>query len=380
MPNPGFSGPDDPRLVAAGEAYARLGRYDLVAAELGWSYSKAERRAKAWATWQDAPQGQRDAIRHSGMDIGTVKGGWIKTGKDENGISHSVRWTAPADDATTSLADSVRAAFEGMDRAVPVPAPAHADDDLLTIYPIADAHIGMMAWGKETGEAYKTDIAVARLKSWMGKAVAASPASGRAVILDVGDLTHADDQKNQTPQSKHILDVDTRHFRTIDATIAALAHVTDAALQKHKQVTVIILPGNHNPTAYMVILFAMFERYANEPRVTVRKEPGEFWVEEFGVNMVAAHHGDKAPPQRLVLWMADDHAAIWGRTLHRFLWTGHKHHTKAEDIGGVQWEQLRALTAKDAYAASNAYSARAQLQAITLHRTEGEIIRCKVNG
>jgi hypothetical protein len=44
----------------------------------------------------------------------------------------------------------------------------------------------------------------------------------------------------------------------------------------------------------------------------------------------------------------------------------------------VQWEQLRALTAKDAYAVSNAYTARAQLQGITLHKDRGEISRVKV--
>lgn len=48
------------------------------------------------------------------------------------------------------------------------------------------------------------------------------------------------------------------------------------------------------------------------------------------------------------------------------------------DIGGVVWEQLRALTARDAYAISNAYTARAQLQAITLHKDRGEVQRVKV--
>ena len=79
--------------------------------------------------------------------------------------------------------------------------------------------------------------------------------------------------------------------------------------------------------------------------------------------LLAAHHGDKAKANRLVLNLADRWPEMWGRTRHRFLFTGHLHHHKSEDIGGVQWEQLRALTAKvDAYAISHAYSARAQLQ------------------
>ena len=37
------------------------------------------------------------------------------------------------------------------------------------------------------------------------------------------------------------------------------------------------------------------------------------------------------------------------------------------------------MTARDAYSVANAYSARAQLQAVTLHRSEGEVQRVKVN-
>ena len=50
-----------------------------------------------------------------------------------------------------------------------------------------------------------------------------------------------------------------------------------------------------------------------------------------------------------------------------------------EGIAGVQWEQLRAVTPRDAYAVANGYSARAQLQAITFDRNRGEISRVKVN-
>ena len=62
-----------------------------------------------------------------------------------------------------------------------------------------------------------------------------------------------------------------------------------------------------------------------------------------------------------------------------YLWTGHLHHHKSADIGGVKWEQLRALTSRDAYAYTHAYSARSQLQAITLHRTAGEVQRQSVS-
>jgi hypothetical protein len=301
---------------------------------------------------------------------------WAKT-KNPDGTSYSVLLKPPPEEVE-NIAEQIKATLEGMTPAALIPAPVHCDSDLLTLYPITDAHIGMMAWGKETGEDYDTQIAHDRLVSWMGRAVSAAPTSKTAIVLDVGDLNHSDDQKNMTPGSGHILDADTRHFKTLEVTIAAMATAVEMAATKHERVIVRILPGNHNPTSYMAVLFALAERYRDNPRIEVQKVPGEFFVHQFGKCLIAAHHGDKAKAERLVMFVADSYAEAWGKTTHRFLFTGHRHHSRIEDIGGVLVEQLRAMTAKDAYAVSHAYSARAQLQAITYHRDLGEIERAKI--
>ena len=303
---------------------------------------------------------------------------WAKT-KSEDGTSYSVL-LKPPQEAESDYIDRLAEAFSDIPVATPSPAPQHTLDSLLTLYPIADAHVGMMAWGDEVGEDYDTKIAVDRITSWIGQAVASSPASDTAIILDVGDLNHADDQTSMTPRSKHILDVDTRHFKTLDLTIYALATAIDLAKAKHARVIVRILPGNHNPTSYMAVLFALAERYRDDERVEVQKVPGEFFTYEFGNCLIASHHGDKAKAERMVMFLADEYAEIWGRTKHRYLWTGHLHHHKSQDIGGVTWEQLRAVTAKDAYASSHAYVARSQLQAITYQRDLGEVQRVKISG
>lgn len=276
------------------------------------------------------------------------------------------------------MAAKIRDALQSLPAIAPTPAPEYADSDLLTVYPLADVHIGLMAWGKETGADYDTKIAADRLVSWIGRCIAASPRSGTAVLLDVGDLTHANDQTNQTPRSKHQLDTDTRHFKTIQTAIQTLAIAIDMAAAHHARVIVRILPGNHNPEAYLAIMFALGQRYRDCPRVEVQEVPGEFFAMEHGDVMIAAHHGDKAKAERMVFFLADEYAPMWGRTRHRYLFTGHLHHHKSQDIGGVAWEQLRAVTERDAYAVSHAYSARAQLQAITFDRSRGEVQRVKV--
>ena len=296
---------------------------------------------------------------------GKITAQWVKTKADEPSLDE--------------ISDQLREIFADLTPAVAVPPPAYTDNDLLTVYPIADAHIGMRAWHRETGEDYDTDIAVNRLRSWISRLVSSSPNSKEAIILDVGDTTHMDDGTNQTPASRHVLDVDGRYFRTLEMTIAALADATELALAKHDHVHVVIIAGNHDPHSFMAILFALAERYRENPRVTVRKDPREFWCYQFGDCLLAAHHGDKAKAERLVMFMADEYSKEWGSTTHRFLWTGHLHHHKSADIGGVKHEQLRAMTARDAYAFSHAYSARSQLQAITLHRSMGEFQRVCVN-
>jgi len=322
-----------------------------------------------------------DPAIQAGMDaVGTgitPAGMWIKTGKDENGVSRSI-YLKPSQTSDDVL-ERIRAAFEGMEPAKLVAPPEAVHADLCTVYPIADAHVGMRAWHRETGSDYDTDIAAERLRSWIAQCVAASPPSETAIILDVGDFTHANDDTYQTPRSKHVLDVDTRMFRTLDVGIATLGGAVESALTKHKTVHVCILPGNHDSTIYLAVMFALAERYRENPRVHVHKQPGEFFVHEFGRVMIAAHHGDKAKPDRLVHFVADEFAEAWGRTKHRFLFTGHLHHHKSQDIGGMKWEQLRAVTERDAYAVSHAYSARAQLQAITYDKFRGEIQRVSVN-
>lgn len=358
---------------AYAEAYARLGSMRAVAREFGVSSSVVVNSLARRKRRLETDPAILTAMTESGMeDVDALHSGWIKTEKA------SLYFKMPGADPASSFADRIREALTDIPRAEPTEAPKVNDTDLLTVYPVADAHIGMLAWGAETGEDYDTRIASERICAWMQSVVDASPPSDTALILDVGDLTHADDRTNMTPASKHILDVDTRHYRTLEVTIWTMVQAVEIALTKHRRVIVVVLPGNHDPHACLAIMFALAERYRDNPRVEVQKKPGEFFVMEWGKCLLAAHHGDKAKAERLVLYMADRWPEMWGRSKHRFLFTGHMHHHKSADIGGVQWEQLRALTAKDAYAASHAFIGRAQLQGITYHRETGVKFRTYV--
>lgn len=323
-------------------------------------------------------EGAKTAIDNASLGYMEARGGWIHNYDEEGKKTGTTRWVAP-DPPSKDTTEAIREALEGLKAIKPMPTPKMANKDLLTTYTLADVHIGMRSWAEETGEEYTTELASERVIKWISQCIELSPPAEEALILDIGDLTHADDHKNMTPGSGHILDVDTRHFQTMSVSIQTIASAIDIALHKHKTVRVRIMRGNHDPNTYIAIMFALAERYRNEPRVDIIKDPMDFFVHIWGAVMIGAHHGDRAKAQSLVLHMADRFPEMWGQTQYRYLFTGHLHHHKSQDIGGVTWEQLRAVTAKDAYAAGYPYSARSEMQAITYHRERGEVSRIRVS-
>lgn len=378
MANPGLT---DGQMLEALRLLGENGSISAAARAAGIPRATLQNRIhRAQEAGLHLSQGAREAMSASRLGPMEVSGGYRHVYDADGKKIDTVQWRVARREAELQTAiDTVRDALEGVKPAKPVAAPKNASEDLLTLFPLADVHIGMRAYWLETGSSYDTDIASARVRDWIGRLMPSTPPSGKAVILDVGDYIHANDDTNQTPRSKHALDVDTRMFRTLDVAISTLSAAVDLALLRHSTVDVCILPGNHDQTAYLAVMFGIAERYRNEPRVNVHKKPGEFYVQEFGKVMIAAHHGDKSKANNLVHFIADEYADIWGRTRHRFLYTGHLHHHKSQDIGGMRWEQLRAVTERDAYAVSHAYSARAQMQAITYHRDNGEVQRIAVN-
>lgn len=363
-----------PEQKAALEAMQKYGSQRKAAEALGLSRSGFRDRLYRAQSYKEADPAVKGAMAEVGMqDIGVLHSGWIKT--DGASLYFQQPKTAPQPE---DIAQRVRDALEGVEAIPPIAAPENALADLLTLYPMPDAHIGQLSWGKETGEDYDLRIAAERIRTGIAECLSASPASQQAVLVAMGDWLHVNDQTNQTYHSRHQLDADGRFQKVLDVGIGVLAATAEALLAKHATVTVVVQRGNHDETAYLAVLFALAERYRNEPRITVQRKPGEFFVMEWGQCLLASCHGDKAKAERLVMYLADKWPEMWGRTKYRYLFTGHLHHHKSQDLGGVHWEQLRAITALDAYAASHAYSGKSEMQAITYDQQRGEISRVRV--
>lgn len=366
-----------PKQKEAWELHKQGLTHREIAKELGLARSTVAERLSGASKYVNSSEGVQRALMQTGLeDISSLHSGWLKT--DEASL-YFVQPRSKKEERLEEVIDFIKDRIQGITPLPEFKPPAESEEDLLTIYPIADAHIGMRAIRQEAGADYNFSIAKKRIREGMDELVDASPYSHECIILDVGDLMHADDTRYVTPKSKHQLDMAGTQYESIEVAIEVLSAAVFAALRKHQNVRVRILRGNHNENSYIAVMFALAERFSKNARVTIERTPSDFFVYQFGSNMFAAHHGDKSKPDRLVMFMANEWPEIWGSTKHRYFFYGHLHHAKLNDIGGVQVEQLRAVTSRDKHAYTSGYTAQPQMQSITYHRDGGEKCRFKIN-
>lgn len=296
---------------------------------------------------------------------GSVNAEWVKTARDK--IAEN------AMDAITASLDAYKGKF------AKTPAPKAVNSDLLTLYNIADHHLGLYSWANETGSDYDLDIGSKLLRQTMHQLVDMAPPSETAVILNLGDFFHADNSDNQTSRSKHALDVDTRFAKVLQTGVNLLVECVHLALKKHKRVIIRCLPGNHDDHSALMLSIAIENAFSKEKRVEVDTDPGRFWYYLHGKTMLAATHGDKTKLLDLPGTMASKQPQEWGASEYRYAFSGHVHHqTKVEKHGAI-CETMPTLAAKDAWAASKGFSANRAMISITFDKNRGEYLRHTVN-
>ena len=290
---------------------------------------------------------------------------WVKTWQDRPGATHIV--------------EAAKAAFAKHKPARLIAPPRQDAAALMSLYPIADQHHGLLSWGAETGEDYDLKIGAKRLRETAADLIAQSPPSRRAIILNLGDWQHNDDQKNMTPRSGHILDVDGRHFKVLTTGVELMIEVIELAARKHGRVLVRNVPGNHDPHASIALTVALAAHYRKNPRITVDLDPSDFFFHRFGQTLIGACHGHKMKPDRMAMAMAVMRREDWGKTCFHHFFFGHIHHETAKEVGDVRVESFQTIAAKDAHAASSGYTSGQALTSITYHYGRGEIGRHRIN-
>jgi hypothetical protein len=249
--------------------------------------------------------------------------------------------------------------------------PEKVDEDLLVVYPLGDPHIGLLAWANEVGEHFDLRIAERELAECMRQLVARSPAAEEAIVCNLGDFWHAQDDNQRTPRAGHKLDVDGRSGKVGRVGLALFKTLIDAALTKHARVKVRSIPGNHDPQATFWLPEYCRAAYSCDPRVTVEDAFNPYQYDAFGNVLLGWAHGDGAKLTALGEIMATDVPELWGAAAYRYWNTGHVHHWAQLELRGCVVDTHRTLAGRDAWTHHSGYRSGRALKAIAYHRDYG---------
>lgn len=319
------------------------------------------------AAWE-VPTGHRVKAVSALVDAeGRIIQQWQKTGEHRD----------PVD-----LAETLKAAFVGYEpRSLIAPPPDYADEDLLTLIPCNDWHVGMFAWKRETGADWDLEIAEREIGRGIEDAIARSPRAGTAIVLGGGDLTHADNNNNETARSHNKLDVDGRHQKVMEVAGRLMARTVDAALRHNGRVIVRNLKGNHDKETAPAIAWYLSAWYRDEPRATVSLDQSSFFYHQHDLVMLAATHGDEIKLKDMPQVMAAREPVMWGATRFRYAHGFHVHHKSGfvTEGGGVVCETHQAPIVQDAWHYGAGFVSDRSLQTITYNGRTGESSRVRVS-
>jgi hypothetical protein len=350
--------PDQQRAIDLQErGYSRA----QIAVEMGISEHAVKRRLAGARKWLNADPAATHAAQVAGSNA-IPHSFWVKSD------THSVYYQTPKDTVKQDILSDIADAFKDIPAYVPTH-PQETRGNLMTVYPLMDAHFGMRAWARETGDVdYDLAHAERDIKQAFANLWVDTPNSQQAVLILGGDTLHADDNRAETPASGHSLDVDGRQYKAAEVAIRSICWVIDGLAQKHGVVTVRVLRGNHDPHAHMILHFALSARYRDTGNIVIEDAARDLYWIRHGNSLVASHHGDKGHPQRLAMHLADT-CPEWSVTRDRHILTGHIHHDSIKDFPGVKWWSLRAFCPPDEYGAS--FSGRRALQSLTFDDKRG---------
>lgn len=356
----------DETLIATLE---KAGSQRKAAAELGIHRRTLERRLSRLKLRGYSPEHDMTHLVPEGF---TVRG--VSTLYDKHG-NVSAQWVKSQQDPE-EVQKMIQAIIAGLKdeipRAKPVKAPKKTVDDLANLYVITDYHLGMLAWGEETGADWDIQIAEDTLVAWFAQAIKQAPEAAVAIFAQLGDFLHWDGIDAVTPTSRHILDADTRFQKLIRVAIRVIRRIVAMLLEKHDRVHILMAEGNHDISSSMWLREWLAVLFENEPRITVELSPDPYYCYEHGDTSLFFHHGHKKKLGNLDDVFVAKFREVFGRTKFSYAHTGHLHHVEVKETNLMVVEQHRTLAAPDAHASRGGWMSGRDAKVITYSKKHGE--------
>lgn len=368
----------DDRDVAICRAMEELGSQRKAAKSVGMSQSYLNERLKRI---------KKDAALHGyepdrGLDnlqpSGQILSG-ISTLYDESG-NVTCRWVKTKAEHDEVIA-SMKAIVDEMCRTIKPESPV--DDprvdfknELMNLYVLTDAHLGMYAHREEGGENWDLKIAESSVNSAFDYMIANTPCSEVGLLCNLGDLLHSDGLLPVTPTSHNVLDQDSRFYRVIRTAIRVLRATVKKLLGKHKKVVMLNCQGNHDLASSLWLQEAFCALYEDEPRVEVVVSPLPYYAVQHGDCLLAFAHGNKKRGRELADLVTGQFRDLVGKTKHTYIHTGHLHQQELVETPSATVEQHPTIAARDSHASHGGWLSKRGMQSIIYHKEHLEISRC----
>ena len=288
---------------------------------------------------------------------GNVQAQWVKTS---------------AERSPEATAETIKAAFEGWEPKAPNVIRPENSEDLVNVFIACDWHIGMHAWGKETGGSdYNLKIAREVITETFAELVDGAPRAATGVFLGLGDLQHADNVKGLTEGSGNVLDMDSRYPKMTEATCDIVLDCIHMLRTTHDCSDIILRAGNHDESFTAGLRWAMRALFRDDPNTYVDTSPAYLSARRYGVNLLGSAHGDKAKMAKLPFLVTTQYKQEWAMVSTCDIHTGHIHHDTLKDENGIRVYSHRAPIPADGYHAANGYLGGRSMKCYQYSRTRG---------
>lgn len=339
-----------------------------IAEQTGRTYKSVKSLWERAQKWANAPEGQRAAVTHAGLDMDTARAGW-RIIQHDDGSRDSVYWRAP--DLPDDTLDRIREAFTDIPAAPYIARPEAVKARSVAFLPHSDWHLGSVVSADHVGQDYNRDIAVERLKDGFSQCLGAIPPSEVAIILNNGDLTHTNSDRDVTDRSNHKLKVEGTHHDNLRLAIHSTVWMIDCAREIHDQVIYTARPGNHDGMTPTVLTAALEQRYRDDPRVNIETDQRETWVWQRDRLFLSAHHGHGLKPEKFCANIPARFKREFGVSDYWYFFTGHLHNREERTYGGIVHKQLPAICSIDGYGDGMGFADTAGMSAMRFDTLEG---------
>ncbi len=220
---------------------------------------------------------------------------------------------------------------------------------------LADPHIGLLSWRKETGADYDLKIVKQRFFMCINDIIARCTGMKlkKIVLVGLGDVLHADNNEQKTTNG------------TFQQTDGRLEKITECAedmlidgitiLGRLAPVEFVHLCGNHDRLTGYMLARSVKNAFKNDKNVTFDISPNPIKSKVFGISLVVFHHGDlpKKNTNDLPINFAREHIS---GTKFTEVHCGHYHTEETKVVGGVRVRYLPTIAASSYWEHQQGYS------------------------